>query len=116
MMFISHKRIGLNIKKARRQAGLTQEKLAELLNMSTVNYGRIERGEREASLKFLAHTAQALNVSLYDLLAGCSPGQPLPLLPHSACLPDLIRLLSTCSADTLRLIYSVCWLIAADLG
>ena len=43
--------IGINIKKYRKIAGLTQEKLAELLNISTVHMSHMECGHVSMSLE-----------------------------------------------------------------
>lgn len=40
-----------NLKKARMEAGLTQEGLAELLGISTIHYQKIEAGERTGSFE-----------------------------------------------------------------
>lgn len=40
-----------NLKKARKDAGLTQEKMAELLGISVVYYQKIEAGERTGSFE-----------------------------------------------------------------
>ena len=56
-MLVSYKTIGLNIRSARREAGLTQEQIAERLRMSQLHFGRLERGERPASLEQIAQVA-----------------------------------------------------------
>ena len=38
-----------NLKKARADAGLTQEKVAEMLGISAIHYQKIEAGERTGS-------------------------------------------------------------------
>lgn len=70
-MLVSHKTIGRNIRKARDAAGLTQEQIAEKLGISQLHFGRLERGERPASLEQLANIARVLRVSTAALLRGC---------------------------------------------
>ena len=70
-VLVSFKVIGRNIRKARVQAGLTQEQTAEKLRISQLHFGRLERGDRPASLEQLAGIARVLNVPTAELLSGC---------------------------------------------
>jgi len=54
----------------RKKAGLTQERLAEKADLSTVFISRIERGVESPSLDNLVKIARALGVKLGDLVAG----------------------------------------------
>ena len=60
--------LGKRIKKARRKAGFTQEKLAEKVNISTTHLGLVETGKRRVSLKTLQKIASALGVMAKDLI------------------------------------------------
>ena len=70
-MIVSFKIIGSNIRSARIAARLTQEQAAEKTGISTIHFGRIERGEREPTIKMLSQIASALHTSIYALLRGC---------------------------------------------
>ena len=70
-MEISLIMIGRNIRKARKAAHLTQEQTAERVGLSTLHYGRIERGQRQVSLKQLARVGTALSTPFEALLADC---------------------------------------------
>lgn len=70
-VLVSFKVIGRNIRKARTQANLTQEQTAEKLRISQLHFGRLERGDRPASLEQLANIARVLGVPTTELLAGC---------------------------------------------
>ena len=70
-MLVSFKVIGRNIRKARTQANLTQEQTAEKLRISQLHFGRLERGDRPASLEQLANIARVLGVPTTERLAGC---------------------------------------------
>jgi len=63
-------RLGENIKRFRKIHGLSQEKLAELANLHRTYVGGVERGERNISLLNLIHLADALEVSVADLVEG----------------------------------------------
>ena len=116
-MEISYKQIGANIKKARLSAGFTQEELSYRIGMSPVYFGRLERGERKTSLDFLQRTAQALGVSIFSLLQHCVPDFDFDLdnAPQSSYIQSLMSLFEKSSEQAQRTMYSVCWLLAADL-
>lgn len=52
----------------RDQAGLKQEDLGRLVNLSKVQISRIELGQRDLNLGYARRIAAALNVSTVDLL------------------------------------------------
>jgi DNA-binding XRE family transcriptional regulator len=62
------KLIGEAIRKYRKQAGLTQEKLAERADLHPVYVGEIERGEQSVSVHALIRISKALRVRLRDLV------------------------------------------------
>ena len=70
-VLVSFKVIGRNIRQARTAANLTQEQAAEKLKISQLHFGRLERGERPASLEQLANIARVLHVPTSELLSGC---------------------------------------------
>ena len=61
------KDIGKRIRTYRLQAGLSQEKLAELASCNATYLGEIERGEKSASVKVIVKIALALQVPLSKL-------------------------------------------------
>ena len=70
-MNISYKNIGARIRYIRTQKGISQEKLAELADVSAVYISNVERGEKSASLKVIISVANALKVTSDSLLADC---------------------------------------------
>ena len=60
--------IGDTIRRYRREAGLTQEKLAEKAELHPVYLGELERGEEIASVSALIRIAKGLGVRLRDLV------------------------------------------------
>lgn len=60
-------KLGSKIRILRKEAGLTQEQLAEIVNVSVNFIGYIERGERAPSIYTVEQLAQALDVDLKDL-------------------------------------------------
>jgi transcriptional regulator with XRE-family HTH domain len=65
---LSHRRIvGRKIRACRKQAGLSQEQLAEKADLSYKYLGEVERGCVNISLDSLVRIAKALRVALHDL-------------------------------------------------
>jgi len=62
------KLLGEGIRKYRRQARLTQEKLAERIDINPVYMGQIERGYRVPTVDVLLRIAKALKVQLRDIV------------------------------------------------
>lgn len=61
------KELGARIQELRKRGPMTQERLAELVEVSPSFIGPIERGEKLPSLVTLAKIAQALEVPVYQL-------------------------------------------------
>lgn len=61
--------LGKHIREERLKLNLTQEKLAEDVNLSTAYIGQIERGERSLTLENLAAVANRLGVTIDYLLS-----------------------------------------------
>jgi len=62
------KQIGSRIRVLREQRGLTQDELGALANMHRAYIGHIERGEKNITVDSLERIAEALKVSVKDLL------------------------------------------------
>jgi transcriptional regulator with XRE-family HTH domain len=60
--------VGINVRRARQAAGLTQEQLAHEAKIDLTYAGGIERGTRNPSVLVLARLADALGVEPADLL------------------------------------------------
>lgn len=61
--------IGRRVHRQRLAQGLTQEQLAEKINVSTSFVGHVERGSRKASLETMVAIANALGLSMDYLLS-----------------------------------------------
>ena len=60
--------MGKKIKQLRKAQGLTQDKLAEKVRVSSAYIGFIEQGQRNPSLKTLDKIARALGTKMSELL------------------------------------------------
>jgi len=66
-----HRRLlGEAVRTARKEAGFSQEQLAEKADLSTVFISRIERGVESPSVDNLLKIAKALGVRVRDLVNG----------------------------------------------
>lgn len=62
--------VGMQVRKAREAAGLTQERFAELVGISPQNVSCVERGLAGVSLTVLRRMCEILHVSSDTLLMG----------------------------------------------
>jgi DNA-binding XRE family transcriptional regulator len=70
-----------NLKKYRRNCGLTQEQLAEKVNVSTHHIGMIESYRNNPTLDLVERIATVLNVKVYELFMDpLSPNEELERL------------------------------------
>lgn len=72
------KEIGIRVKICRKSKKLTQEALAEQINVSPHYIYEIERGSKTMSLPILIQLSQALNISTDYLLFGQQQESSLP--------------------------------------
>jgi transcriptional regulator with XRE-family HTH domain len=61
------KKFGLRLSAVRKQKGVTQEKLAEMINVHRTYIGFIEQGKRNPSIGNVQLIAKALKISLKEL-------------------------------------------------
>jgi transcriptional regulator with XRE-family HTH domain len=62
------RRVGVNLRAWRRQRRLSQEKLAEFLEVHRTYVGHIERGQRNINLKTVERIAEKLELDPEQLL------------------------------------------------
>ncbi len=97
-MELDYVAIGVRIRRLRKERGYTQQKLAELSHQEPSNISHIERGATKLSLPTIVNIANALNVTVDELLCDSL---------HSATdsyLGIASSILSDCSHDELRII------------
>ena len=95
---INYQAIGERIRRRRKQANLTQEKLAEMAGISSRHMSKIETGSCPLSLPCLVNVAAALETTTDNLLMDSVP----EARPHL--LGDAETLLSDCSSKELFVI------------
>ena len=62
-----NKKVGRRIKQVRKELGLTQEQLAEKVNMHYTTISRIETGDSNPPVQTISKIAKALKVSTGEL-------------------------------------------------
>ncbi|MSU02464.1 helix-turn-helix domain-containing protein [Tissierella pigra] len=67
---LNYKDVGLRIRLEREKLGLSREKFAELVGLSSFYIGQLERGDRKMSVDTLVNISSVLNISVDYLLYG----------------------------------------------
>lgn len=62
------RQFGLNVKRARKEAGISQEALADVANVARSYMSDVERGARNPTLKVVERIAASLHVDPSQLL------------------------------------------------
>lgn len=70
MYYYDYKASGMRIQELRKQTSMTQEELAEKLNISCFTFGRIERGVQGGSIELLAELSAFFHVSIEYIVFG----------------------------------------------
>ena len=94
-------KIGQRIRKIRKAHGLSQEELAEKVNISTTHMSHIETGNTKLSLQVLVDIATALEVRTDDLL------YDNPTVVTGAALDEIAAVLEHCTVKESKVIADV---------
>ncbi len=109
-MSLDYKIIGNRLQETRISKGLTQEKLAEQLDVSTAFLSRVERGSTKISLNRLSEICSILDIQEGYILNGSSNSSKNYLAD------DFNSLLKQCPSDKLKLIYNIAQVIVNNEG
>jgi len=105
-MPIDYNAIGKRIKAHRLSANMTQEGLAEKLDISVSFQSRLERGAAKISFEKLVATSEQLNVSVSELIAGVNENSQTYLNA------DLQNIVKNFSKEKMRLLLNIAEAIA----
>jgi transcriptional regulator with XRE-family HTH domain len=98
-MQLEIKELGAAIKRARLEKNLTQERLAEIINITPVHIKQLESGSRKPSIDVLYRISRTLNMSIDEIF-----------FPEKADCKELIhkiqRSMNDCSEHELQVIYA----------
>lgn len=98
MISLDYYKIGQQIRKIRKAHGLSQEELAERVNISTTHMSHIETGNTKLSLPVLVDIAAVLEVRTDDLLNTQSSSAP------GSALEEIAAVLDGCNASQSKVI------------
>lgn len=107
-MALDYTIIGERIKLARTKAKLTQEKLAEKLEVSVPYLSRIECGDAYINLKRLNQICEILGVTEGEILNGVSTTS------QNYLSENLTDLLESCPPEKIKLIYNIAKMIVDE--
>ena len=100
-MALDYSVIGQRIKQARLAKNLTQEDLAEQIDISVAFLSRVERGNSHINLKRLSDFCRVLNVSEGSILNGVSDSS------YDYLFEEFNTVLKKCSPEKQKLIYKI---------
>ena len=107
-MALDYTVIGHRLKKARLAKKMTQEELAEQIEVSVAFLSRIERGLSHVNLKRLSQICGILGISEGDILNGTASTS------NQYLISEFNEILSNCPADKQKLIYKIAKTIIED--
>lgn len=107
-MAVDYVIIGERLKVARKKARMSQQDLAEKLNISVAYVSRVERGSSHLNLKRLSEFCSLLDVSEGSILNGVSNSD------NNYLVSEFNYILNKCSPKKQKLIYNLSKLIAED--
>lgn len=93
-------KIGQKIRKFRKVQGLSQEELAERINISTTHMSHIETGNTKLSLPVLVDIAAVLHVRTDDILGD-------NIAVSGAMMDDIVAVLEGCDSQQYKVILDV---------
>ncbi len=104
-MALNYSIIGVRLKQARLNRKITQEQLAEKLDVSVTYISRIERGSTNINLKRLSEICDILSITEGEILNGTSKTSPIYLSK------EFNDLLKNCPPEKIDLVYKMAELI-----
>lgn len=107
-MALNYNIIGERLKKARIDKNMTQEKLAEQIDVSVAFLSRVERGTSHINLKRLTQICEILGVSEGSILNGVSSNSDNYLAS------EFNNILNSVSSDKQKLIYKIAKVISEE--
>ena len=100
MSFLNYKEIGKRVRNFRQSSGLSQEQLAEKVDISVTHMSHIETGHTKLSLAVFVALADALNVRTDELLRD-------PVANHDSTIRELTAIIDSCTPQQARCIADI---------
>lgn len=89
--------IGIRVRRFRQQMGLSQEKLAELVDISVTHMSHIETGNTKLSLPVFVALTEVLDIRADELLYDPTPD-------HDSILQEITAVINSCTPQQARCI------------
>ena len=97
---MDYKEIGKRVRHFRQVSGLSQEQLAEQIDISVTHMSHIETGNTKLSLPVLVALAEALDVRTDELLYD-------PVQDHNSAMRELAAIIDSCTPEQARCITDI---------
>lgn len=98
---MNYSEIGRRVRKYRKASGMSQEKLAEMINISVTHMSHIETGCTKMSLEVFGDITEALSVKAHYLLNDVED------LSETGLQSEINDLLSACTKQELLILFDV---------
>ena len=108
-IIVDNEAIGQRIRDEREELRLTREEFAEMVNLSPLYLGQIERGERQMSLSSLVKVSRCLHVSTDYLIFGENS-------ENDHCKNRIMSMLNRCTGEELILVEEMIRLLLSHIG
>ena len=100
--------IGMRVRRFRQQMGLSQEKLAEMVDISVTHMSHIETGNTKLSLPVFVALTEVLDIRADELLHDPTPD-------HDSTLREITAVVNTCTPQQARCIADIVKAMKASL-
>ncbi len=100
------KHIGKTIKSIREEKGLTQQQIAELVNMHRSNYSRVEAGDRDLSLDAVNKIARYFGMTI-DELVNFDGNIPDEVTIEDKSLMEQVKLISELEPEEKNMVFKM---------
>jgi len=100
------KHIGKTIKSIREEKGLTQQQIAELVNMHRSNYSRVEAGDRDLSLDAVNKIARYFGITI-DGLVNFDGNIPDEVTIQDKSLMEQVKLIAELEPDEKKMVFKM---------
>ncbi len=101
-MGLDYKKLGVNVKHYRKECGLTQKQVADIIHITEQHISHIETGRTKASLEVIVDIANALHTDVNTLLE-----ESLPEARDSVLMRKLLDTVSNMEQDEFELLIDI---------
>lgn len=100
------KSLGNTVKKIREEKGLTQQQIADLIDMHRSNYSKVENGERELSIEAIGKIAKYFGMTI-DQLVNFNGNLPAEITMEDKSLLEQVRLIQELDPEEKKIIFKI---------